>query len=191
VANQASLTSKIYTGTPLGAPPKFDGSDCWPVAPEGLSNPNSLTSAKAVFPMGSVAINHWDTGPTNATVAIQMKLGGITIHLDIHHAHLSMDLDPDHQGAQTGQLGGVIDTTQIVTEVKKVAGAFDPSLCKGATIESILTQLAQASDILKDGTQDPTKTCDGISIGLGFTAKALSLGGIGPAAVAQPDPCVP
>jgi hypothetical protein len=44
-----------------------------------------------------------------------------------------------------------------------------------------LRHIQQASDILTDGTQDPTKTCDGISIGLGFEMVDAARGGVGPA----------
>lgn len=190
-ANQASLASKMYTGTTLGMPPKFDGSDCWPVTPAGLANPADIASATSFFPMGSVAANHWDSGPTSATVPLTIDVGGFEIHLNLHFARVSMDLDANHLGSQVGQLGGVIATAELVAEMKKVAGSFDPSLCSGATIDSIVSQLQQASDILQDGTQDPAKSCDGISIGLGFKTKAISLGGVGPATPAQPDPCGP
>ena len=40
-------------------------------------------------------------------------------------------------------------------------------------------ELIQASDIMQDGTQDPTKTCDGISIGIGFEARVVQLGAAG------------
>lgn len=191
MADQAPLVGKVYSGTPLGAAPKFDGSDLWPVAPEGLTNPADIASAKPVFPMSALVANHWDSGPTGATVRLHINVAGSPMQLDILGAHVAMDLDPDHQGAQMGQIGGVIATSQLIAEMKRVAGSIDSSLCSGPTVESIAAQLAQASDILADGTQDPTKTCDGISIGLGFKARAVSLGGIGPAAPPQPDPCGP
>jgi hypothetical protein len=40
----------------------------------------------------------------------------------------------------------------------------------------------RASDILSDGTQDPTKECDGISIGVQFEMKEVQLGPVGPPA---------
>jgi hypothetical protein len=190
-ANQAPLVSKVYSGTPLSAPPKFDGSDCWPVAPEGLTSAADITSAKVVFPMGAVAANHWDSGPTGAPLQLKINVEGFDLDLDILGAHVTMDLDPDHQGAQKGQIGGVIATSQLVAAFKKLAGRFDSSLCNGATLDSIVSQLQQASDILVNGTQDPSKNCDAISIGLGFEAQAVSLGGIGPAVQPQPDPCAP
>ncbi len=38
---------------------------------------------------------------------------------------------------------------------------------------------------MSDGTQDPTKTCDGISIGLGFEMTLAQRGGVGPAKPTQ------
>ena len=43
---------------------------------------------------------------------------------------------------------------------------------------------------MKDGTNgDPNKTCDGISIGLGFEASAALIGGVAPPAPPVVDPC--
>ena len=43
---------------------------------------------------------------------------------------------------------------------------------------------------MADGTNgDPTKTCNAISIGLGFNAKAVKLGAVAPPAQPKPDPC--
>jgi hypothetical protein len=190
-ADQALLAARIHAGAALGAAPKFDGSDCWPVTPEGLTNPADITSAKAIFPASSVVANHWDSGPTGATVRLQIVFSGGRIHLDVHHAHLTMELAADHQSATLGQLGGVIATADLVAEIKRVAGSFDPTLCTGPTIDSILAQMSQASDILQDGTQDPAKTCDAVSIGLGFTTTALSLGGIAGPSPTEPNPCLP
>jgi hypothetical protein len=42
---------------------------------------------------------------------------------------------------------------------------------------------------MKDGTQDPTATCDGISIGIGFDASVVQLGAIADPAPPATDPC--
>ena len=59
------------------------------------------------------------------------------------------------------------------------------------TLQSILNQLRQASDIMSDGSQDPAKQCDAISIGLGFTMKSAQLGPVAPPTPPPADPCIP
>jgi hypothetical protein len=51
-----------------------------------------------------------------------------------------------------------------------------------------MAQIAQSSDIMHDGTQDPTQPCDAISIGLGFDATQAQLGTEVVTAV-PPPPC--
>jgi hypothetical protein len=190
--DQASITTRIYSGTPLDAPPHFTGGDCWPVEPEGLLNPGDLASAKTVFPFSGMQANHWRSGPSDATIRLKIKLEKFELHLDVLQARLRMDLDADHQGAQIGHIGGVVATAQLQAEAKRMAGSIAPSACNDMTIKTILSQIAKASDILADGTQDPSKLCDAVSIGLGFKARAVMLGGVGPmAAPPPPSPCGP
>jgi len=69
------------------------------------------------------------------------------------------------------------------------AGYFTTSLCSGGPLFDAVAQNVRAvSDIMRDGTQDPTQTCDGISLGMGFTAKPVQLGTVydKPPAVAGP-----
>jgi hypothetical protein len=61
-------------------------------------------------------------------------------------------------------------------------------VCGPPVLDNLITSIRQASDILVDGTQDPTKPCDGISIGLGFDAVAANLGSVGPTEPAS-DTC--
>jgi hypothetical protein len=86
-----------------------------------------------------------------------------------------------------------MNTEEFVQEIAKIAQAFDSSFCdpNSPTLQSILNQIRQASDIMQDGTQDPTKECDGISIGLGFTMKSAQLGAVAPPPPPPPDPCAP
>lgn len=102
-----------------------------------------------------------------------------------------MALSADNAHAVSGRLGGMLDTEAFIAEMAKVAGSFDVALCPpSSTFESIAQQIRQGQDILLDGSQDPSKTCDAISIGLGFEADAALLGAVF-APPASPDPCNP
>ncbi len=181
------LLTKVYDGAPLEGPPKFDGTDVWPVKPETLNNAADITTAKVTFDESYLVDNTFVTRPVGTLVIPNLLFGSDPI--TIHEAVVTMKLDAAHKNATEGVISGVLDTAELTAQLRTAAGRFDPSLCEGATIESIVAQFEQASDILKDGTQDTTKTCDGISIGLGFTASVVELGTIADPEAPTEDPC--
>src|SRR5262249_39954589 len=111
------------------------------------------------------------------------------LNLTIGNAVMAMTLAGDHKSATNGTIAGIIDTESFIEELRKVAGAFDQGLCTGSTFDSLADQLRQASDIMKDGSQNPAVECDGISIGLGFDMAEVQLGPVAPESPPQPDPC--
>lgn len=112
----------------------------------------------------------------------------VPLHLRIHHAIVAMELSPDHKTATNGTIAGILATEELIGTLQSAVGQFAPDLCAGSAIDSVLTQWRQASDIGVGGTQDPTKTCDGISIGLAFEGAATEVGPVvGP--ILHPDHC--
>jgi len=186
--DQTGITTRFYSGDQLGYAPKFDGTDCWPVDGATVNNPNDITSAKVVFSGGSLASNVWTSGPPQ-TLSLTIAVQGAALTLTLHHAVVQAPFTVDHKGTVLGQISGVLGTEEFVNTVKQLAGTFDPSLCSGSALMAIESQIRQASDIMVDGTQDPNQTCNGISIGLGFTAKQIKLGGVGPASPPPATPC--
>jgi hypothetical protein len=186
-ADQAPIVTRLYGGSPMGSAPAFDGTDCWPVVREQLQDPGDIESAQTTYDTSTLVANHWESA-TTGDVTLTITIAGLSATFVVHAARFSMDVDPDHQGATLGQLGGVLDTDEFVTEIRRLAGFVNPVLCTGV-VDSILNQIRQASDIMNDGTQDPTATCNGISIGIGFNMTQVQLGGIGPEAPAPIDPC--
>ena len=182
------LTTKLYAGAKLDTPPLFDGTDVWPVLPELLSNPDDIESSKVVFGTSYVRDNTWVSGSV-APLSLSLAVAGFTLNLTIGSAVMAMDLGPDHKSAKNGTIAGIIDTEGFIEELRKVAGAFASDLCTGSTFDSLANQLRQASDIMKNGTQDPSIECDGISIGLGFDMSEVQIGTIAPPADPQTDPC--
>ena len=187
------IAGMLYGGGDLGAAPKFDGTDKWPLINELLNNGNP-DDPKVKFPKSYVANNTWVSSPFTAgantgVINLTLSIAGYDLTLTINSAIVAMDLKADHKGATNGTIAGIIETEAFIGELKKVAGSVDKGLCSGATFDSIADQLRQASDILADGTQDPTKACSGISIGLGFDALPVQLGAVNPAATPKPSPC--
>jgi hypothetical protein len=175
-ADQPSLVTRLYGGATLGMPPAFDGKDCWPVTPELLTNPSDIKTASVIFDKSSIVGNKWSSGVAG-TIKLTVPAGPGTITLNIHKAQVVLDLSADHLSATGGLIGGVLDTDEFVTEIKKAVYGINPAYC--VAISTVETKIRQASDILNDGSQDKTKPCNGISIGFGFTMKDVQLGGVG------------
>ena len=171
------VSAQVALGGHLGHAPLWDGTDLWPVV-QGTSS--SLSASYLVN-------DTWVSGPI-ASLSLPIDLTAL-LTLDIHHAVLTMKVDQARTSASGGMLSGVITTSDLQKRLQSWAGAISLSLCSGSALEGLLTDVAQASDIMQDGTQDPAKTCDGISIGLGFEATVVQLGPTVPA-VTMPDPCV-
>lgn len=175
------LTTKLFGGTPLGMAPKFDGTDVWPVAPELLSDSKDPDSSTIIFSNSSVTGTTFDGGKDATfilTVPLKTATASTSIKLTLYAAQLKMTLSDDRKSATSGMIGGVLNTEEFVAEVKKVGALLE--LCDQMLFANLITQVRQASDILTDGTQDPTKTCDGITMGLGFEMKEIKLGDVGP-----------
>lgn len=191
-ADYNPLVTRFYAGADRGAPPAWDGNDLWKVRPELLNNPADITSSKIQFPTSYLVANKWVSG-TKGDVNLGLEISGFTLNLTISSAWITLDLDPTHKHGTKGVIAGVLQTDTLISELQKIAGSVDPNFCdpENATFKSIATQIEQASDILSNGTQDPTKLCDGISIGLGFDAELVKLDGVAPAGQPSPNPCAP
>jgi hypothetical protein len=187
-SNYSPLVADFYVGADRGSPPAWTGTDAWPMRFESMLDPTNVTKgAKARSSASYLTSNTWVSGSIG-TISVPLSFGGVPMDLTIHGAVVTMELDAAHAHAAKGVISGVLSTAELVAAVKTVAGALDPQLCSGSLIESVATQLGQASDIMADGTQDPSKECDGVSIGLGFAAERVLLGPVAPPIVPL-NPC--
>lgn len=176
------MNAKLFGATSLDAAPLWNGTDEWPVAPELLSDPNDPDSSTVVFGKSSVIGTQFDSGPGETfilTVPLKTANDSTSIKLTLYAARTTMTLSADRKSALAGTIGGVLNTEEFVTEIKKVGALLQ--LCDSPLFATLVEQVRQASDIMADGTQDPTKTCDGISMGLGFDMIQALIGAVGPA----------
>lgn len=186
----APLAARTYIARDRGAAPQWNGLDGWPVAFESLADPADVSSATLHVTDSYTDQNRWVSAGWGE-LPLTLRLGSFALALRIRRAVITMEISPDRQSATGGTISGVISTSAFVAAIQEAAANFDPSLCVGPTIDSVTSQLEQASDILVDGTQDPTKTCDAISIGLGFEARAAQLGSVAEPVPPPPQPCSP
>lgn len=182
--NYSGIKTALYGGGNLRAEPKWDGTDEWPVLYELLEG-GDIDKPKIVFSDSYVADRTWVGKADKLNIAIDIS--GAALSLDINHAIISMDLHADNKGAKNGIIGGVLHTDDLIDTISRVACKFAGDI--DLEQMGVAEVLAGASDIMADGTQDPDKTCDGISIGLGFEAKPLQLGEVTEPADAEGEEC--
>lgn len=162
-----------------GGKPTFTKSDDWPYRAD----------PRVALP-GAYITNGTFVNGAGTTVKLSLLIGGVSLDLSINKAILTFaHSKPDE--LSSGTIAGVIATDELLKGIEKVAGRLSTALCTGSSLESIKNSLKQASDIMVDGTNRPGVECNGISVGIGFTAKR-----IGPPKTlakdepAPPDPCL-
>lgn len=124
------------------------------------------SGAKSKIVIGGVGSDGlYDSGVLVGPTQIVALIGGTpTKPLTIRAARFRMKIAADGLTANEGSLSGVVPTEELVAEFKRYAATLDI-------------------------TQDPTKECDGISIGLGFELTRVVIG-TAAAPVAPPaNPC--
>jgi hypothetical protein len=180
-ASYNPLGARAYEAAPLGKPALFDGSDVWPVRPESLSKPGDLAASTAFTESAYLVDDTW-VAQMQGTLVLTLPLpdpgGELLLRLPIHDPLITMSLDAGRQHGTTGTLAGVIPVDALRAEVARIYHAIDPA-CAEKTVSSIAAQVEQAADMRLDGSADPAQECDAVSIGVGFEAAAVQLGGVG------------
>jgi hypothetical protein len=187
-STQSSVTTNVYAAGELGRTPLFDGTDCWLVARASVHDPADVDSARISFDGGSIASNRLTSG-TPGKFQLLVPIAGTVLRLTAYQARIAIDFNPQTSGAIRGTMSGVVETEEFIEEARDVLGFLDPEMCDGPSFEYVAASIRKASDIMSDGTQDPSSTCDGISIGIGFTVTKAGISGVDPTLPQSTDPC--
>lgn len=186
------FASGAYKGdSPVDVPfPGFGPTTDWPVRAELLNDGATIGSgSKVKFADAYMANGTFVNGSGGSTITLSLSFSGVSLDLAINKAVLTFD-HKTPGSATNGTIAGTIDTEELITGLKKVAGRISTTLC-GTQFDGIAQQIRQASDIMADSTNAPGKDCTGISVGLGFDAELV----MNPTKVAKdtgagtPDPC--
>lgn len=180
------LQTRLYGGDRLDGGPAFDGSDAWPVMPELLED-GDIERPRIAFAESYVTADTWVSGPP-APVDIVLVLAGYRVELHLEAAVISVDLASDRRSGR-GTLAGVVGAEELVSEVRRLVSGISADFCDLDALDPLLDQIREAADILEDGTQDASATCDGISVGLDFDVEEVLLGGVGEVAAPYGNEC--
>ncbi len=169
--------------------PTFAPTEEWPVNPELLAG-SDPASAKIQF-SDAYVVNGTFVSGGSSQFSLSLGLGGQKLELNIYKAVATFEHSAPTT-ASNGVIAGLIKTDELITGLSKIAGQFDPKFCKAEELTTIVDSIKGVSDILSDGTQDTSKTCDAISIGIGFEATQIANPTkVAPPADPGPDPCKP
>jgi len=166
---------------------KWDGTDIRQAAATSVDTgpDDALSTASSPTIAGQVV----SSGIATGTFYFDLPIQGDVWRIPIRLARMTMTVSADNIFAKNGTISGIIPTEELVTGIELVAGRISTQLCGGSTLDTIKQTIRQASDILVDGTQDPTKNCDAVSIGIGFEAVKVTVSGTAVDPPPSPDPC--
>jgi hypothetical protein len=174
--------------------PTWEPSFNWPII--GNSPGATLLTKSTVpfvssvqFPDAYVVNGTWVSG-TPTTISLSISLSGNSLSLAINQAVITFDHSSGNH-AGNGVISGVLDTADLISDIKGIAGRLSPTLCTGDTLDSVIQEITDSSDIMSNGTNPgPSVTCDAISIGLGFQADVIAQPTeLEPFTCPKPDPC--
>ncbi|MEO7091762.1 MAG: hypothetical protein ABI175_00840, partial [Polyangiales bacterium] len=168
-----------YLVTPFadGAPnPAFDGTDVRTIDTRSVID-GDPKKVRQRFPNGYVAGNVWVSGDLGPATFLFPNGKAAAAPLDIPAVVLTMRLATDHEGGREGNLAGVITPAGLVDFIRPVAESG--GVCStNPVFATLAANVAEYPDLVvgAKNLQDPTKTCDGISIGLGFDVGPVKIG---------------
>ena len=178
------LTGQLFGGVKFGVAsdggvlaPTWSVNDNWPIDPATLSGTSQTSppfTPAVAFSSPYISNGTFVSGaPTE--VKISVTISGHPLTLDVKHAIVTFQHDTA-TNATKGIISGVLVTSDFLTAISKVSGAISTSFCPGAASFSTLSDTINgASDIMQDGTNVAGKTCDAISVGIGFDADEIGL----------------
>lgn len=177
----SQLPGALYRATPTSQRLKWDGTDIRAVDPVSLAG-GDTSKPVAVLPDGYMNSRVWVSGISAGAAYLDLQVtagsagSGLLPPIPLRHVQIAMQVAPGNASATSGVLSGVARTQDVIAWIQLWSGTISRSLCGGSAAMSISSQFEQMSDIIADGTNEPGKECDGISVGLGFDAVAVQLG---------------
>ena len=177
---QRGITGAIFrAANPDGQKPLGDGRDVYDVRFESVLD-GDMSRPRLTFSGAYSTDGKW-VAEAKGDFEMVLSIEGFEVAFRIHRPLLVArpvwtPLGPVFDG---GVIAGVVETEPFIEALRtQYWGNWDTSLCQGSTFSSFAQQIRVASDMLIDGTQDPSQECNAISIGIGFTAVPAVLGDV-------------
>lgn len=177
-ATYSTVGSSFFEG-------RFRSGSSWLKAPASFTG----NEPKLQFPDAYLTDDVWVSRRVDGVLTVTLEVEGLTFPLALRRPLVTAELTPDHGSVTRGMISGVLDTEEFVKMIRVRLAQLDTKFCSDSTVQGIMNQFRQASDIMNDGTQSSAATCNGISVGLGFIGESVAVGGVGPSDPPEPDVC--
>jgi hypothetical protein len=147
-----------------------DGSYAWrPLGEQLEGDGGSMFRSEG----GYVVDDVWVSGELES-FPIDIVIGEHRLTLRLTRALITGKLSADRRGIVSGNISGIMSTAAWVKTLDELYDGC--AMHRPCNSLGDCTARNIGSDILDDGTQDPTRTCNGISVGFGFVTAPASLG---------------
>lgn len=130
-------------------------------------------------PAATLSGDRWASGVVpEAFIAIPLSDAALVVRL--RQVRIELTLSADRESATLGVLSGVVDVEELIAQLVRIKGALTQLACTiPSLIDGYVETVRRAADILPDGTQDPSRPCTGLTLGLGFDARRVEVRGVG------------
>jgi hypothetical protein len=171
------VVGKLYKAAPWPdffgpTSPPFDGTEDRDVDVESV-NENDIEKPKTLFMRGYLNGNVFVSGdPSKFSVTIPIQ--SVSVDAPLAGGILTLKLDPEHTKGELGVLAGALPNESIPTVLQPIAE--QAGVCPGATLyDNFIRGIGRMMDLVADSPtlNDTTQTCNGLSLGLAFTAVPL------------------
>jgi hypothetical protein len=175
---------------PLGVKMKWDGTDVRTATEESVIG-RDLEKPRITFPKGYIVDDTWVSGEDEEHTFVLPMTNAYLLPVRLRRTTFVLSLDPDRANGHQGTVAGAFDRDAMVALIDELV-RFGGQ-CPGSPLYmNALTASTNAFDVSLDSPslQDPTKECDGLSIGIGIDVRAvMPLAGVGPPRNPRVDTC--
>lgn len=132
-------------------------------------------------------------GEMGGEFTLALSVRSQSFKLVVQRPLVAISVGSSSDEVSSGTIGGIVPVESLLAEVRQAVGHASSALCDLAAFETLAVEVRGAADSLADGTQDPSRVCDAISVGLGFDAVTVvrppDHGEIAQQATPLADPC--
>lgn len=161
LAAQLFVAGSQVPGSPKGA------MDRWPVHADYVRD-GDPARARTRFDRAYVNQGTFVSGaPTTIDLALHLRGKPLPLHLE--RAVVTWTTSGSER---VGVIAGILSASEFVESLQGFGRKVSLQTCGGEADKTWAT-LGNFTDTLLDGTRDPARECDGISFGIGFTAREV------------------